>query len=405
MTAVQSPTQFTIELKTRFSDLANFQEQWDRAVLDLNGPIHMSFDWLRTWSEFYCDGKQIRLFIFRDGERIVGLVPIYIEQVGFAPCKLRVARLIGSAIPPKVFDPPVDATWAKQIWGAVLNQLFQKDGCDLLTVGMVSQEYVGTAALTEACREQASLVQPCESTSNEVRTMYELPDNFLNYFESINSKEKKIRKKKMRDLEEMGYVRTEIVKDPAAVAAAFEEFAKVHTTQWQAEGRTGHFHAWPRGLDYNRALVQAHGARGRVYFFKLWVGEQVATWQYTFAFGKTLYAELPARLSDPQWHRYSLGCTSQIKLIEAAIAEGFQRMDSGLGHYEYKILTNGVEAPVFTHRIVSASALRRAKIAFYKKFAVCYRIALHKIWYRRITPLLPAKWRRGQSESLMAFDF
>lgn len=404
MTAVQSPAQFTSDIKTRFSDVADFRERSDQAVLQLNGPIYMSFDWLRIWSEFYCTNKQIRLFIFREGERIVGLVPIYIDEIGFAPCRLRVARLIGSPIPPKVFDPPIDATYAKQIWSSVITQLFQKDACDLLTIGMISQQYAAGQGLTEACRDSASLVQTCESTSNEVRTMYELPNDFLEYFEAINSKEKKIRKKKIRDLEEVGSIRTEIVKDPAAVADAFEAFAKQHTTQWQAEGRTGHFHAWPRGLDYNRALVKTHGALGRVYFFKLWVGDEVVTWQYTFAFGNTVYAELPARLSDPKWERYSLGCTSQIKLIEDVIGAGIQRIDSGLGHYQYKILTNGIESPVFTHRIVSASPMRRAKIAFYKKFGAAYRVVLHKIWYRRVTPHLPAKWRRGQSESLITFD-
>ena len=405
MTAVDSPTQFTSELKTQFADVVGQREQWDGAVLQLNGPIYMSFDWLQTWSKFYCANKQIRLFVFRDGERIVGLVPIYIDEIGYGPFKLRVARLIGSPIPPKVFDPPVDPGFAKQIWSAVLAQLFGKDGCDLLSMGYISQEYAGTEGLTEACREKSALVQPCQSTSNEVRTMYELPADFLTYFESINAKEKKIRRKKLRDLEEVGAVRTEIVKDPAAVESAFEEFAREHTAQWQAEGRTGHFHAWPRGLDYNRALVKTHGALDRVYFFKLWVGEQVVTWQYTFAFGNTLFAELPARLSGPQWHKFSLGCTRQIKLLEAAIGEKFQRMDSGLGHYEYKVLTNGVETAVFTHRIVSASGIRRARIAFYNKFAAAYRIMLHKIWYRRITPYLPAKWRRGQSEGTLRLEF
>src|SRR4030095_7359897 len=116
-----------------------------------------------------------------------------------------------------------------------------------------------------------------------------------------------------------------------------EAFVTQHTEQWQSEGRPGAFHAWPHGLEFNRALVASPTGRERVRFIRLLAGDQVVANQYTFGFGKTLYCELPARIVGASWERFSLGCTSQIRLIDAAIEEGFQTLDSGLGHYEYKV--------------------------------------------------------------------
>jgi CelD/BcsL family acetyltransferase involved in cellulose biosynthesis len=388
-----------------FDEVDLSREEWDQAVLALGGPIYMSYDWLRTWVEFYCKPGQLRLFVFRSAGRIVGLLPIYIESLGWPPFRFRVAKLVGASIPPKVFDPPISTPWAEPIWRQVIAHLIQNERCDLLSLGPVSEGYAPAESLRQAASHSPAVIHRCAVIQRDVRTVYSLPSSFDEYFNSLDGKERKIRRKKLRDLGEAWPVRTEIVKQPEAVEKEFEAFVQQHTAQWQGECRPGHFHAWPDALEYNRALVAAMAPLDRVRFFKLLAGEHVAANQYTFVFGKTLFAELPARIHGAEWGRFSLGCTSQIKLIEAAIEQGCERMDSGLGHYDYKILTGGKESRVDVIHLVAASLASRLKVMAYRRLGTLLQLLVQKAWYRRISPKLPLRFRGGMPRFLLRFDF
>jgi CelD/BcsL family acetyltransferase involved in cellulose biosynthesis len=137
----------------------------------------------------------------------------------------------------------------------------------------------------------------------------------------------------------------------------------------------------------------------------LFVGEENVARQYGFAFGKHLYAELPSRATGPEWDRLSLGCSSQVKLLESAIAEGFKTMESGLGHYEYKVLLGGKEHRVLNARFHATSQSSRFRTKACLAMRDVLVLASNKLWYQRISPRLPKAFRTGQSETAMAFDF
>jgi hypothetical protein len=92
-------------------------------------------------------------------------------------------------------------------------------------------------------------------------------------------------------------------------------------------------------------------------------------------------------------------------LIEGSIALGIHRLESGLGHYEYKVLTGGVEFPVSTIQIIGRRAFSRVKVLCWSKVARALRILFHKGWYRYLAPKLPARFRTGQSRLVIRMDF
>src|ERR1035441_2831019 len=114
------PKELHCRLETSFAKLSEFRETWDSAASRLGGSIYLSYDWARLWWEFYGDGKALRIFIFSVGDQIVGILPIYVEVIRFGPISLKIARLIGSNIPPKVFNPPVDPALADDVFQQVL---------------------------------------------------------------------------------------------------------------------------------------------------------------------------------------------------------------------------------------------------------------------------------------------
>src|ERR1035437_3792774 len=157
MALTESDHDLQCRLETSFATTDSLREEWDNAVIRLGGSIYMSYDWVRTWWEFYGAGKELRIFLFSSASKIVGILPLYIDSLGWGPLRFGVARLVGANIPPKVFDPAIDEEFSEKIFEAVLVQLFQEDECDLLSLGPISELHKSGLQLPGVCRIRADL--------------------------------------------------------------------------------------------------------------------------------------------------------------------------------------------------------------------------------------------------------
>lgn len=387
-----------------FAGLDNLRVLWDEACLRAGGSVYMTYDWLRIWWQFYGEDTELRLFVFFSGDRIEAMVPIYIANLGWGPLRFRVARLVGANIPPKVFDPPVPESCAAEVMPHVIDQLFQEDRCDLLSFGPTSELQPMVKYLDPVCAQRSNLVrQPTVVTG--IHSVFHLPATMAQYFDSLTKKERKNRQYSLRLLERECQSKIDLVCDPASISEEFERFAEQHRQQWSLEGKAGHFGAWPRGLDYNRALVRAQAERGRLRFIRILANNEVIASQYTFAFGGRYFWELPSRAVDPKWDRFSLGPTGLVTLIDQAIKEGVARVEGGLGHYDYKLRLGAKEYTTLTFRIVSAKPIARVRFALFSILRTCWSYLYHKLWYRRLMPRLPRACWRPQSERWLQMDF
>ena len=388
-----------------FKGLDRLRTSWDEAVLQAGGSIYMTYDWVRVWWESYGDGAELRLFVFSAGEKIVAIVPIYIDTLGWAPLQLRLARLVGANIPPKVFRVAVPASHATEVFAKVLAHLFVQEKCDVLSFGPVSEMDAANNSLQSACDQFAHLLT-LMVTPQGVHSVYDLPADIEEYYGTLRKSERKNRRKlELRMLKKEYDTRVEIVSDPALVPGVFEHFAEQHRQQWRAEGRTGHFRAWPHALAFHRALVTAQADQGRVRFIRILANENVIASEYVFAFGDRYYAELTSRDIDPKWDRFSLGPTSTVAILTQGISDGVQHVESGLGHYDYKVRLGAKERAALTFRVVASSSLSRVRFALFDWARRCVGLAYHKLWYRRIAPRLPAFLWRPQWRLWLRLDF
>jgi CelD/BcsL family acetyltransferase involved in cellulose biosynthesis len=378
-----------MRLITTMEEFSQSKGAWDEAVLRLGGSVYMTFDWVRTWWEFYGGGKELRIFLFLSADRVVAAVPVYIDKIGFGPFRLNVARLVGSNIPPKVFNPPVALESKVEIWTRIFDAIFDNGGCDIASLGPISDKHQSIEGLSG---NQLVSVKGCWRTEISpvgVHTTFFIPGDIETYFNSLGKNERKKRKYEVRSLQKEFQTRIDVVSDHARVDQEFADFAEQHRIQWNLEGKPGHFGSWPLGLEFNRALVKRQAERDRVRFVRIMSGDKVLANQFVFEFGDSFCWELPSRIVGPEWDKMSLGPCGLIAVIETGIARGIKRIEGGLGHYEYKLKMGAQEENVKLLRATSnsgLSAIRRSMFAFLKTLL---RFGYHKILYRRLSPIFP----------------
>jgi CelD/BcsL family acetyltransferase involved in cellulose biosynthesis len=200
-------------------------------------------------------------------------------------------------------------------------------------------------------------------------------------------------------------VRVDVLTEWREAEAEFERFVEQHTRQWRAEGKPGHFGAWPKAREFNRALVQAHAKLGRVRFIRLFANDEVIAGQYAYAFGDAYYWELPSREVDAKWERFSLGPTAIVVMIETAMNEGKARLEGGLAHYDYKLRLGAKEHAVKTWRIYRSRPAVRLKIFAYGLLRDALQLVYQKLWRRRLAPHLPPRFWRPQWSRWLGLDF
>src|ERR1051325_6331878 len=192
--ATPSSSALTCRVFRTFADLDHLRQTWDEACLKARGSVYMTYDWLRVWWQFYGDGAELRLFVFFAGQHIEAIVPIYISTLGWGPLRFRVARLVGSNIPPKVFDPPVPVSCATEVMREVIDQLFKEDAVDLLSLGPISELQPIVKYVDASCSQRTNLVTQRDPVKG-VYTVFPIPATMDDYYASLSKNERKNRRK------------------------------------------------------------------------------------------------------------------------------------------------------------------------------------------------------------------
>lgn len=383
----------------------NIKKEWDETVIALGSTIHMTFDWCRIWFDFY--GKKGKPFnyIFRSNGKIVGILPLYIEQFGFGPFRLRVAKLIGSNIPPKIFDPPVDPKYSNEIFQSLFNSLQKDAGCNVVSFGPISASYLKLNCSSGFFKNKQGMKHKVKFEPYGVYTVFNMPENIDKYYSELSKSERININRKFKALKKNYQIEIETISDPESVLDEFGNFAMMHKKQWNVEGKPGHFGAWPDAYEYNLALVKELSHIGRVRFINLKANNKTVSSQYMFVLNNVGFWELPAREVGPVWEKYSFGRIGLISMFEAAINEKINKIAGGLGHYDYKLKLGAEERQAYRVRIISKTYCTLFKSAFYNIVSFLLMIVYHKIWYRRIMTRLPQKYFRPASKLWLKFDF
>lgn len=384
--ATDAPIAMSIEMS--FDAVHISREEWDRVVLDTDGDIFSSYDWCRIWWKHYGSGRLLRVLVFRQQGRLVGLAPMFIERIGIGPLAVRIAKPISADFIVDVFALPVPARSSQEIYRQIVSYFVATERCDVIWFGFTPAEHHSLASLRGIASETGGVASCARDKEAGVQTLFDLCENYESYLETLGRASRQSYRRKLSLLRKAHKVEQAAAPQTADALAELAAFRALHTEQWEAEGLPGHFNDWPNSDAFNRDLVTELSDLGRLRMMHLGADGRTIASQYTFTFGMNCYWRLPARAVEEELTRFGLGVLSLMQMIEQMHREGMRRIEGGYGRYPYKLQYGGRERAVISLLLKSNRPAAFIRAHAFVALSKLTHLLYYRLWRLRIAPKL-----------------
>jgi len=385
-TTINCDANISYSIYTSFDEISELQEDWDSFVESVNGDIYLTFDWCRVWWQFYGKKRLLRIAIFYQQQKIVALLPVFIETIWIGPVWLKLAKIVGTDFTMNIVSPAVQIDLAAEIFLCMNTILFLKEGCDAFYFGPASCHHPAMQAIADDATCQNSL-KFINIKSLGTYTVFPVADSMESFFSSLGKNAKKNIRKQLRKLETSYQIELKMINTPSS----FLEFVKLHTAQWELVDKLGHFNDWPEAKDFHVTLVKSQSLLNRFRLFCLLADGEPISYLYMYHLGKRYHSFLSARVCDMKWDKYSLGSLLHVMRIESAIEEGVNEIDAGRGHYSHKLHLGGKEIPLAALLISKKSTYSILRTHLFYFCSRMLHLFYYRIWFNRLAPKLPFK--------------
>jgi CelD/BcsL family acetyltransferase involved in cellulose biosynthesis len=300
-----------IETVTSESDFVRLAGPWDELVAAMPRPSpFLLHAWLLEWWRHYGGEADLAVHVAFRGGRLVGALPLCIHR----RLGLRVSEFLGRSwalLADLLVTPGEQAST-----GSGLLQRAASSGHDYANLfGLPGSSRLVAALPPDALR----LVERLEAPVVDLSAGWE---SF--YGARMSSKRRSDRRRRMRQLEELGSVETTIARTREELEPALEDAFRVHALRWEGRRDASGF-ATPTGKRFHRAvllrLAESDVPRmlsirldGRMIAFALSLQGWGRAYGLTMAF-------------DPAFARFGPGSEALLRRLEAAAGEGITRFE------------------------------------------------------------------------------
>lgn len=362
-------------------------EEWDAFVDRSGAEIYFLTAWQQAWWNHYGPGfaasRKSACLLLRDGPEIVGALPFCIETFRVGPVRARIARLAGVDPNFAVVTLPITPGYESAVLKAAFDHLVNSLSCVAISLSPLSDR----SAQLSGIRLMGDAMCILRDHSARGHTLMDLPDSPTAFMAALSKSRRREVRRDLKRLAEAGELRN-VTSEADGVDAVMDRFVDLHTQQWQAAGKGGHFADWRVTAAFYRELLHRLAPQGQAAIDEQWLGDALLSSQLRYASGTKAYWWLNARSMDPRFEKIGLGRVGLVERAGALIASGVRLVEAGAGEYEYKLSYGGELVPV--HSIVLApdrgSARRRARALLF--WADVLNLFYYRIWFLKLRPRL-----------------
>jgi starch synthase len=293
------------------SEFARLGASWDELVHAMPRPSpFLLHGWLLDWWRHYGGGADLTVHVAYRGDRLVGALPLCTRR----RFGLRVSEFVGG-------------TWAL-LADLLLAPVEDESTVSSLVEHATSSSYdfanlfglPGSSRLVAALPPDAlHLVERLEAPVLDLSAGWDAV-----YRSKLSSKRRSDRRRRLRQLEELGTVESSVARTPEELGPALEDAYRVYALRWQGRhdpsgfitpaGRRFHREVLLRLAEMDVPRIATIRLDGRAIAFALALQLSGRTYGVTMAF-------------DPAYARFGPGAEAKLLSLETAAREGVTRVE------------------------------------------------------------------------------
>jgi CelD/BcsL family acetyltransferase involved in cellulose biosynthesis len=320
---------------TTIEEFFALRSSWDELLAAMDdASIFMSWEWNYNWWKHYGKGRSLNIATAWDGDRLVGILPVYIEHRRiFRFYHFGVLRFIGTGgdTTPDDLGALLDPRISRETALALTQHLFDDvKGWHVLLLSDLQAEapLYRTLAAESSGRGYPHLTKPA------ARIAYvELPATWDDYLASLNRDRRYAIRRARRILETEHQARFSAIEGEQETLAALDHLISLHHKRWRGHP-DGHAFATPEYNDFHREVIRDCSRRGWIRFYCLEAGDEPVAMLYCYHFRNHVFFFQTG--FDPKFERLSPGQVLIGHAIEHAILAGHCVFDFLRGEHGYK---------------------------------------------------------------------
>lgn len=297
--------------------------------------IFLAWDWQRLWWKHYGEHRQLCIVVARHGDRVVGLLPLYLEthrKAGglFKARKLRQVGVGGDTAPDDLgalLLPGLEHEACAAMSRFVARELRQWDMLDWtdLPPGSPLAAAAPQSLRAAGFRVQCALAEPI--------TCGPLPGDWETYRKGLSRNRRETLSRKRRRFEALPGARMRMVESAAELAPAFERLVELHQLRWSGRTELPAF-STPQYRGFHWDLMKALLAQGQLRLLSLELEGRTIAMIYGMQYkGRFCFFQSGF---DPAHAQLSPGDVLMGYAVELAIEKGCGIFDMLKGDHEYK---------------------------------------------------------------------
>jgi CelD/BcsL family acetyltransferase involved in cellulose biosynthesis len=310
------------------------EKPWNDLIEKCDASVFQTFEWQRTWWKYFCHGRRLRILIFKQGERLIGIAPMFLEDITLAGIRIATRlQFVGAELSDYlqfIIAGDKETVVFRAFVGYLQTTSGEWDVLDLRDLSEGSLLLRGLPAVLDASRFRVY------TATRAVCPRVVLPGSWEEFVSGLNANMRhNLKRKKMR-MEKEFIAEVEIFRNgDDDIRMAIDEFVALHTHRWKSLGYPSAFDL-PEWAGFHLEVAQKFARRGwlRMFFLKV-DGTRVAT-SFDFNFHNHIYVYLSHAHGPEEIMKFSPGFQLRCEAIHRGIAEGMKVYDYLRGNEKYK---------------------------------------------------------------------
>jgi CelD/BcsL family acetyltransferase involved in cellulose biosynthesis len=288
--------------------------------------------WQRVWLDHFQDGRDLRIYTARDGERLIGVAPMLLDGDGKA-------EFVGHYSICDYMDVAVTPGFEQSFFSSILPQLAADGATTIDLRGVI--EWSPTLAGVCDCAESCGFA--VEREEEALSPSVDLPESWDAYLGTLSKKDRHELRRKLRRLDSAGGdVALKVVTAPDEASSMLDTL--FHLMRISSHHKE-EFLDRPGMEAFFREMTSTMAAEGMLrFYFLTFDGEAVAS-VLNFDLGGKLYMYNSGY--DPAYAHYAVGLMSKALLLQDAIEQGRSCVDFLRGDENYKYDLGGKDRQVY----------------------------------------------------------